>query len=219
MLPTSTPEVERFTPEGSSVTYLIATPSVMERARFKRDLVASGATYHDDAALLSALREDLRAVQPANLDRLLEMLDQFEALESKSDDPQLVAAVADMERLGRAAAGRYAGLLGERAFFNDVLPIVAARSFLIGWEGIEKPFERASGITSDRTLSLIPEAHLQQIGARAFARMVLSGGLEKNSASPSPSRSNPKPSRAGTSRRTAARAGALPAPSTDATPV
>lgn len=218
MLPTATPEVERFTPEGSTVTYLIATPSIMERARFKRDLVAAGATYHDDAVLLAALRDDLRAVQPANLDRLLEMLDQYEALTDKADDPQLVAAVADMERLGRAAAGRYAGLLGERAFFNDVLPIIAARSFLVGWEGTDKPFERSNGITSDRTLGLIPEAHLRLIGGRAFARMVLSEGLEKNSASPSRSRSNPKPSQAGTSRRTAAKAGALPAPSTDATP-
>lgn len=219
MLPTDTSEIERFIPESSSVTYLIATPSVMERARFKRDLVAAGATFHDDAALLAALRDDLRAVHPANLDHLLELLDQFEALADTDADPPLAAAVADIERLGRVAAGRYAALLGERAFFNDVLPIIAARLFLVGWEGTDTPFARANGLTADRTLGLIPEATLRQIGARAFARMVLTGDLEKNSPSPSPSPSNPTPSPVGTSRRTAAKGGASPASSTPATPV
>lgn len=222
-LPISRTDIDRFTPPGSTAVYLLATPTLMQRAAFKRDLVSLGATMHDRPALLAALRADLRAAAPYNLDQLIEVLDGYEAAPDEADSATK-AEVDGMMRLARAYAGEYAQRLGDNAHFNDVLPIVACKHFLVGWEGVTDadgkpaPFARVNNQTTDATLMAIPAAELVAVGMRAFLRMVVPDGIKKNSASPSPSTVTRRLSPPKKKPRRTARRGSSSAKSTGATP-
>lgn len=193
-LPVSTKDVIRFQPEEGGPVYLLAVPSYLQRAAFRRDVRAAGATYPGDKDLLKALREDLAAVNPANLEDLLALVDEAEAATAGEVDPETVDRLADLARLARAIGGRYAALEGDREFWLAVAPLVACRHFLIGWDGRAETFVRHHGLTTDETLGLLSDADLLAIGFRAMALMQPSKDQEKNSASPSPSRLAPPPS-------------------------
>ncbi|MCM8738286.1 hypothetical protein M5E06_29600 [Azospirillum sp. A1-3] len=181
--------------------YRLRVPSHFQRAAFRRDLRAAGATYPGDAELYKALREDLREVNPYNLDSLLELVDSVEAAAQGDVDPDALDGLEAITRLARAAGGRYAAMEGDREFWLSVAPIVACRHFLLGWEevkaadGTDAPFVRRRDITTDETLSHLDEAELRTVGFKIMSLMRPSKDQEKNFASPSRSASSRKPTK------------------------
>jgi hypothetical protein len=182
--------------------YRLGVASHFQRAAFRRDLRASGATYPGDAELYRALRDDLRDVAPYNLDALLELIDGVEAAAQGDVDPDALRGLETITRLARSAGGRYAALEGDREFWLSIAPIVACRHFLLGWEGVkaadgaDAAFERRRNLTTDETLAQLDEAELRAVGFKIMSLMRPSKDLEKNSASPSRSASSPRPSEA-----------------------
>ncbi|KAA0579015.1 hypothetical protein FZ983_16965 [Azospirillum sp. B21] len=188
--------------------YLLAVASHLQRAAFRRDLLATGATYAGDAALYAALREDLEAVAPVNLPELLAIVDEVEAAGKPADAaPEVRDRWPGITRVARALGGRFAALEGDQEFYLSVAPIVACRHFLLGWENVDAPFTRRGNLTTDETLAALEEGEMQAIGFKAMNLMRPTKALEKNSASPSRSASSPRPSRTATSKRLTAQRG------------
>ncbi|MBK3734949.1 hypothetical protein GAY29_17940 [Azospirillum brasilense] len=180
--------------------YLLAVPSYLQRAAWRRDVRAAGAMYPGDAELFRALRDDLRACAPVNLDDLLAVVDEAEAASNGEVDPEAVERLGEIDRLARALGRRYAALEGDREFYLSVSPIIAARHFLLGWEGVkaedggDAPFERRGGLTTDETLQHLDERELRAVGVKIIGLMRVGKDQEKNSVSPSQSHDGRKPS-------------------------
>jgi len=214
----------RFTPKGEAgdnpPVYAIAVPTLMQRAAFRRDVAAAGARYPGQDEMFVALREGVRAAveddaQPA----LLETLDAAEAAGAGlAEDAELARDMAGIEAAMRRHHPPYAALEAERAYWLSVAPIVAARHFLRGWEGVAAPFRRQAGLVPEDLLAELPDAHVEAIGWEAISLMSPSRAQAKNSASPSPSPSDPQTSPAEPSRPTAAPDGNSSASASPATP-
>lgn len=204
-LPTSTKTVDRYIPpfyegQDDAPVYLLRTPSLIERAAFRRDLRAAGATYSSDEDLFEALREGVRAIDPVNRDELLADVDAIAESGIENASGELRARVGEIMRQVRAFYPRFAGLEGDREYFMQVMPIVACRHFLLGWENLDAPFERKNGLTSDHCLQQLPDRDLYAVGFHALSLMNVSETERKNSESRSPSASSPKRTKAEKSR-------------------
>lgn len=205
--------------------FSLRVPGLFQRAAFRRDLRAAGATYPGDAELYKALREDLREVSPYNLDALLELIDSVEAAAQGEVDPDALDGLQAITRLARAAGGRYAAMEGDREFWLSVAPIVACRHFLLGWEGVKAadgtaaPFVRRRDLTSDETLAHLDENELRAVGFKIMSLMRPSKDQEKNSASPSRSASNRKPTKTASKSLPATPAGSSSESASTETPV
>jgi len=93
-----------------------------------------------------------------------------------------------------AAIPSYAGLLAARQRYIGMLPWVAARHALRGWEGADlPPFKRDRGLVSEALMDALPQEDIEPIGWRASALMQPGRDAEKNSAAPSPSPASPAP--------------------------
>ncbi|MBP2297952.1 hypothetical protein [Azospirillum picis] len=205
--------------------FRLAVPSHFQRASFRRDLRAAGATYPGDAELYRALREDLREVNPYNLDTLLELIDEVEASAQGDVDPDALDGLEAITRLARAAGGRYAAMEGDREFWLSVAPIVACQHFLLGWEGVKAkdgsaaPFVRRRDLTTDETLSHLDEDELRAVGFKIMGLMRPSKDQEKNFVSPSRSASSRKPTKTASKSLPAKRDGSSSASISAETPV
>ncbi len=77
---------------------------------------------------------------------------------------------------------------------RGMLPWVAARHALRGWEGQDlPPFKRDRGLVSETLMDALPQEDIEPIGWRASALMQPSRDAEKNSEAPSPSPASPAP--------------------------
>jgi hypothetical protein len=93
-----------------------------------------------------------------------------------------------------AAIPSYAGLLAARQRYIGMLPWVAARHALRGWEGTDlPPFKRDRCLVSEALMDALPQEDIEPIGWRASALMQPSRDAEKNSAAPSPSPASQAP--------------------------
>jgi hypothetical protein len=182
--PEAIAEARRAAEDGQP-RWLIRVPSVMDRAAFRRDLAEEGASYAGDIDLFAAARAGLRALAPSNLADLLGDIDAFEALDPATrylDQPAVERLDRILELL-RGVDDTVTRLLAARGYWMDVLPLVAARRFLIGAVG-EKPLRRSGPWVEPAAFEAIAERHglpmLMQIGWRAHALMQLNRTAEKN---------------------------------------
>lgn len=213
----------RFTPSGEgdgAPVYVIAVPTLMQRAGFRRDVAAAGARYPGQDEMFEALREGVRsAVEDDAQPALLETLDAAQAAaEGLAEDAELVRDMAAIETAMRRHHPPYAALEAERAYWLAVAPIVAARHFLRGWQGVAAPFRRVGGLAPEELLAELPDGHVEAVGWEAIALMSPSRVQAKNSASPSPSPSARPTSPAEPSPATADPAGTSSASASPATP-
>ena len=214
----------RFTPPGEHgegpPVYIIAAPTLMQRAAFRRDVAAAGARYPGQDELFRALRDGVRvAVEEEAQPALLESLDAAEAAGAGlAEDAELARDLAAIESAMRRHHPPYAALEAERTYWLSVAPIVAARHFLRGWEGVAARFERRNGLVPEEVLAGISDAHVEAIGWEAIALMSPSRAQAKNSASPSPSPSDQPTSPAEPSPATAAPDGSSLASGSNAIP-
>lgn len=171
--------------------YTVSVPTVMERAAFRRDLAATGARFHDEPAMLRTLRKLVRDAfdeGDAEAERLVGLIDAYEDPPDGIVPDDLRAEVARLEEVIRSASPEYAGMAAARAHWLEVAPILACRHFLKSRENPSHTFRRQGGLVSEAELATIPEGEMFEVGFRILQIMQPTGGQEKNSASPSPSR-------------------------------
>ena len=199
MLPISTQDVTRFIPldaqnQDKPPVYMIGVPKQLERAAWRRDVRAQGATYPSELDRLTLMKKGVEEMaRPEQKPELLAVI--AEAIAAREEQPR--AVIEDppkLQRIGeilRQNYPPYAELLGERDYWLSVAPIMAARRFLQGWENVDLPFERQFGLVPEALMEFIAEAHVAAIGWQAITRMTLSKEREKNSVSPPPSLPSP----------------------------
>ncbi|MDR6770383.1 hypothetical protein [Azospirillum sp. BE72] len=205
--------------------YRLAVPSHLQRAAFRRDVLAAGAIFSGYKALYAALRADIEAIGPANLDEALEIIDAVEAAGNPADaDAELRDRFTEIARIARGLGGRYAGVEGDFEFYLSVAPFIACRHFLMGWEGVkdaagtDAPFIRRGNLTTEETLGHLGENEVREIGFKILNLMQPTKAMEKNSVSPSRSASSRTLSPTAKKKRPTARRGKSSANGTTATP-
>lgn len=195
--------VDAFTPPGSPRTYLIQPLSYTQRAAFRAEHARRGGIFPSNAQMFAALRVAVEANSPANAD---DLLSDIALAEAEPENAQAKAKLTAIEA-ACAALGGYAELLAARRLWTDMLPFVAARHALRGWEGPGLPeFQKdAAGLVPPHLLEVLPDAELADIGWRADALMQPSRAAVGNSSRLSSSPGSPEPAKGETRRKTAAR--------------
>jgi hypothetical protein len=161
--------------------YLIATPTILERAKWRRSVLATGARWHDDDAMVACLKRGIaEVVAPAQETELLDIVDRFAGCEEGQAPEDLAIDFEEIERTVQGACPAYAGLAADRAYWLSVAPILAAQHFLRGWENIDAPFDQRGGQLTEDCLAMIPEAHVMEVGLKAIELMSPTGDLAKN---------------------------------------
>lgn len=186
MLPISAREVLRFTPEPTTErpdppTYLIAVPTMRTRARYVRDLAAEGAAYPSEAQRVDAMVADLATLRPEGADDLVARL---EVVRDHGLDALDAEERAAIDRLAAELArfhGRTAALNGDALYYLQRAPYVALRHWLVGWEGLDAPFERRGDVTPDEVVERVPFADAMAAGNFALEHGYLSETQRKNS--------------------------------------
>lgn len=182
--------------EVGDVTYLIAVPTMLSRADFRREVAAAGAVYHQDGALLNCLRDGVRAVvEDDQIDSLIEMIDSFEFENKKrleaaaqnvsaedgsanqpSDDDEadfasLSRKVSEIESAVRAHYPRYALMVADRGKWLDVAPYLAFSVFVSGWEGLDIEYARKGSAISGAVMRKLEKQvpnHIDVVGWKAI---------------------------------------------------
>jgi hypothetical protein len=126
--------------------------------------------------VLVALRLAITEAAPGNAEELAAAIVRAEA---EPDDPEAQAPLAMIEA-ACAAIPSYPGLLTARQRYIGLLPWVAARHALRGWEGADlPPFKRDRGLVSEALMDALPQDDIEPIGWRASALMQPSRDAEK----------------------------------------
>lgn len=184
--------IERFTPEGSPRAYLIAPLDFHQRIAYKSDMTRSVGSYPTTGQMLLAIRAAVIASKPDNLDEQLAQIALAEA------EPMNIPAQADLGLIEQriSLSPVYAELRVARDAYMTMLPWVAAKHALRGWEGPDLPeFAAPGGLVSGDCLEALAELdELGAVGWRAAALMAPGKSAVGNSASPLPSSGNPAPS-------------------------
>ena len=207
MLPVSSKQIVEFTPESLAErepkpVFFLQVATLMARAQWRRALAEEGARLPSQAELLAALRDDLKASGPDNLEQLLDEVDAYEATADADEKLKVAPHMPQMEQWCARLAGAYSRALADRDFWFDLAPVMAAQRFIGGWENVGVPFKAAKSGVDPATLEVLKdklgEPVIKRVGWRAMELMTLSRNedAEKNSAAPSGSPESPATSTA-----------------------
>lgn len=216
--------------EDGPVTYLLRVPTVADRSEFRRQLRLVGARSWTLADVVDAAKAAVERLLPgedeaaerqeatAALDAWLEEIreaaqawtdersdENFEALREAMNPKGAVKHVIDVLTALDISTNRpvdpaTAERLADMSVFQERQGLVAARMFLVGWEGVENedgepvPFKRGLLGLSEATLARIPMLHLLAIGSKVQELLEPAGPKLGNSSSPSGGRSSRKSS-------------------------
>lgn len=212
IVPIDTQAIVRFTPPSykdreDAPVYLMQPPSIMQRANWRRDLMAMGATYPTDEQLIEGMRRVIRQSGSPNTDEALDLIDRFVAAKAEGDvGADLADAFAGIEQ-GLQQVPAYGELVARRMHWLELAPILAARNFITGWEGLNLAFRRVNGRLPDELLNALPEEDVKAVGMHIIGLMTVNRTLAGNSASPSSNGSDPSSSTDAKPSKTAATAG------------
>lgn len=189
----------RFTPEHRTgeekpPVYLIAVPTLLTRADFRREVAAAGLLWHDDSDMFEGLRAAVRAcMDPDTAAETIAAIDKHVAARREREEAAREAApgagaengtaapqddeaflalgvqVAELEARMQRVHPPYKRMLAERAHFLAAAPILAAQMFLQGWENAGVTFERIDGYASDDCLMRLPEEDVRAIGWKVMS--------------------------------------------------
>jgi hypothetical protein len=202
-------------PIPGSPVYLITPPSIMTKARWRRDLAEAGAILPTRDDLLETIRQGINTlVAEDQRPEFIALIEEWDALfralqelrENGTGTPEEVEDAADqlraisgrMEYLEGEMRGKYppySQKLGQQQYWMEIAPILAAKHFLCGWENLDIPFARENGLVPDDLLELVPPGHLADVGWRAIGLTAASRTDVKNSERASASGGSPKRSR------------------------
>lgn len=177
----STQDVVEVRPDGSPRVYTVAPLSYRERAAMQADLARYAGVYPSPAQMFEALRGAVRDVGAANAAELLAQIDEAEGAPADMDAQRRLSAI----EAACATVPAYAELLAARNYWTAMLPFVAARWGLRGWEGQGLPeFRRERGAVPEALLDHVPHQELQLVGWRAHGLALVTKEAEGNSGSP-----------------------------------
>jgi len=213
MITLSSKETIRHEVDG--VVYLVAVPTMLARAAFRRDVSAMGAVYHTDDAMADCLRDGIReCVQEDQQERLIEVVDSYRFemnRDDRIDDDEnfldLAEQLGQIESFIRSEYPPYARLEADRGYWLSVAPIIAFRHFVVGWEGGDVTCKRRGGQVEESLLEKIPDSHISAVGWQIIGMMRPGGAETKNSESQSSSQPDPETLTADDSHQTADPAG------------
>ncbi len=162
--------LDRFTPPGSPRTYLLAPLTYRQRQAFRADLAREGGLYPSQSQFFEVIRRVVGELAPENAGELLALVDAAEA-DPRGEDRETHSRLTVLEA-NIADQPAYAALLAARVRYSGMIPFVAARHALRGWEGPDLPeFALERGMVPEALLDAIPQAEMQAIGNRAAALM------------------------------------------------
>lgn len=192
--------------DGARV-YRLRVPLVADRPAFRHALLEAGGRQWSIANLLGRLADAAARLMPEGDERAAALAD-LEAMRDAlaaagelvrggasvmADEVQeawrkgtaVTPAVAALERLAQAQDPGYAAALADNAVYAELRGIVAARMFVVGWEGLDEEPGFGAGGLAEPSLALIPLGDLLAIGQRVEELLSPPEGMRKNSASPS----------------------------------
>ena len=204
MIPLSAKEVVRVPVDD--VTYLVAVPTLLSRAVYRRDVQSLGAVYHSDESMLNTLRDGVReCVADDQQGVLIELINSYEietkAMAEIGDDANdqereslkdLQARMGEIESFMQREYDVYNQMSADRGYWLSIAPIMAFRHFVKGWEGSELRYKERGGMLCEALLDAMPAEHIDVVGWKAITLMSPTGGQEKNSESQSQSPADPK---------------------------
>lgn len=189
MLPITTKDIIEFSPprykddDPARPVYRLAVPDWTGRPRFRRKMTSMGAHYPSDEDVSAAFRagaEDI--ITEPDRSTVLELLDLVLAKQkiSEEDNKKLITA----QHVVAAVHPPLAHLISERNFYSALAPLVATKLLLTGIaNGVE--YKASSNGASDATITAIPSADMELLGAKAVSLFFLEREQEKNLPSPS----------------------------------
>ena len=219
MIPLSAKETVRVPVD--EITYLVAVPSLLTRAEYRREVQALGAVYHSDGAMLNTMRDGIRECVVQNQqDELIEIINSYELETAKSADlgddineaekeslADLQDRMTEIEQYLQREYDEYNRMLADRGYWLSIAPIIAFRQFVKGWEGSELRYKERGGVLCDALMDAIPPEHIDIVGWKAITLMSPTGGQEKNSESQSQLAPDPETLTADDIPQTAGQAG------------
>jgi hypothetical protein len=187
-------DAEHYTPPGSPRAYTIAPLTFRERQAFRAELAQAGGVHPGIDQLMAAMRAAVRSLGASNEADLLAAIDLAEAEPANADAQSVLGSVEAI----CAEVPAYAALLAARVRYRGLLPWVAARHALRGWEGPRlPPFQRERGLVPEALLDLLPTDEMEAVGMRAADLMQPAATDAHFSEAPSPSPASPAPSTEG----------------------
>lgn len=203
----------KFQPEENvEIFYWLKVPTVSDRVRFKHAVRAEGGKVWSEIQMLDMLEQGIRAVLNEEEDQykveeyVADIIAHKKQIESVLADyrqgpaegvdvnlmeylqdlsARMVAPkkIKEIERIILEHYEPYASMVADREVYMEISGLVAARMFLVGWEGINTPFKRTRMGVSDEMLMNVPPVHLSLMGAHIQSLMEPEVGRLKNLAS------------------------------------
>lgn len=195
--------------EISGRAYILKRPTVADRVRWRKNVLAAGGRRHGQFGLLDALRrgvETIMADSPAEIREALvakieahrDVLKRFSAAvisggfdadpDGMVERARVMAASADelsvIESEVANAYPRYAVMAADEKLYPQIAGIEAARLLLLSWEGFDVELVRDSVGVAEQSLAVIPEWDLALIAEQTEALCGVSAAQRKNSGSP-----------------------------------
>lgn len=220
MLPISTKELVRFTPDAlkereEAPVFLLKVPTVRENMTFTRVLLEEGLIYPSDAEYIEAMRGAITGcVADDEQAALLEIVDEFEAAvetparagEDEPDEAEierradLSARINEITATLRPHWQPLARIIANRVHFAQMAPYLRAQMFLMKIDG-KPPLKRNFGRLSDDFMNAIEERYgpgtVAAIGNRIVELMQPTESEKKASPLPPPSPPDPETSTEG----------------------
>jgi hypothetical protein len=176
---TSRDELVEFQPPGSPRTYTLAPLTYRQRQAFRADMARDGGIYPSRAQLFDAMRRVVRELGPGNAGELLDLLEAAEA-DAMGEDRDLQSRVTALE-VQIADQPAYSQLMAARIRYAGMLPWVAARHALRGWQGPDLPeFRQERGLVPEALLAELSDSEIQAVGNRAADLMQPGEAAAKN---------------------------------------
>lgn len=197
MVPVSVHDVHRYIPralrdQAGAPVFLLRTPSLRQRAAWRRDIAAAGARFVATSELLEQLRAAIGAWGLSNSAELIELVDQAEAMsEGKAPiDAEVAQRMRALENIMQGF-GPYAELVAARSFWWEISTMLAFRHFVCGWENLAPAYAARLGLVDEAVVDQLPDAFVFEVGTEAVALTSPDASQRKNFESPRPSPSDP----------------------------
>lgn len=195
-----------FRPREDGPTYLLRVPAVADRARYRHAARAEGARFWPQLQLAALARTAVAKLldgQPEALGEANAALDAYTArleaaLERRKTDQSeaaigeyraAIAFPADLAEILTATADRdraLAAAFADNGVYWLIAGTVAARLFLVGWDGLGE-FRRDLRGPDEATLAQIPSGDFEAMALEIEGRLEPSEARLGNSGSPSSS--------------------------------
>lgn len=162
-----TPEEEAHKPDAP--VYLIGVPTVRGRSAYRRRLAQEGVVYWPEKELAARAREVIDAASVPDIEDLHHAIDAFElGFPGEADEKSRLAQIwGDLAVSLHRNDPKFAAMRGDNQYFIDMVPVIAASMFLVGWENVNLPFSRdPDGCVPMEIISQIPANHLYGIWSK-----------------------------------------------------